>query len=614
MLYPRETQTREIKDLNGIWEFRVDSESQGRRKKWYAKPLTQTIPMPVPASYNDITQDIGIRHHVGDVWYERTFFVSPSWEHKRIVLRVGSATHHAVVWVNGKKATEHKGGFLPFEADVSDVVEIGEENRLTVVVNNVLDWTTLPPGEILDAAKRNAVINPGAPTFPANAPPIQDYFHGFFNYAGIHRPVLMLATNKKYVAGVKVNTEYKGTSGRVDYTVKTVGAGTKTTVRLVGESGRVVATGEGKSGTLAIKNVRLWKPGKPYLYKLIVDLHAAGGQLLDTYWLHVGVRTVQIKGKQFLINGKPFYFKGFGKHEDADIRGKGLDHVVNVKDMNLLKWIGANSFRTSHYPYAEEIMDLCDRLGIVVIDESPAVGLAFDPNTRATKHKAFTPERFGAETLKHHRQVMKEMIDRDSNHPCVVMWSVSNEAAVYDKGAVPYFRNLANYTRKLDPHRPVTNVMNMPASMCRVSQFFDVVSVNSYYGWYWNTGELEYIDHRLSKDLKEYYRVFKKPVILAEYGTETIPGLHTDPPQMFTEEYQCEMLTRYHEVLDKFDFVIGEHVWCFADFMMQQHLSRVMGCRKGVFTRQRDPKAAAHMLRKRWRAMKSHPPAPKGRP
>ena len=146
--------------------------------------------------------------------------------------------------------------------------------------------------------------------------------------------------------------------------------------------------------------------------------------------------------------------------------------------------------------------------------------------------------------------------------------------------------------------------MNMPASMCRVSHLFDVVCVNSYYAWYWNTGELEYIDHRLSKDLKEYYRVFKKPVIVAEYGTESIPGLHHDPPLMFTEEYQCEMLTRYHDVFDKFDFVVGEHVWCFADFMMQQHLSRVMGCRKGVFTRQRDPKAAAHMLRKRWHGMK----------
>jgi len=604
MLYPRETQTREIKDLNGIWEFRVDPKDQGRRQKWYAGPLTETIPMPVPASYNDITQDIRIRHHVGDVWYERSFFVPPSWEDKRIVLRIGSATHHAVVWVNGERVTEHKGGFMPFEADVSDVVEIGEENRLTVVVNNVLDWTTLPPGELLDAAKRNAVINPGAPTFPANAPPFQDYFHGFFNYAGIHRPVLVMAMNKKYIAGVKVNTDYKGTRGVVDYTVKTVGAGTKTTVSLVAENGRVVATAEGKTGRLAVKNVRLWKPGKPYLYKLIISLHAAGGQLLDTYWLNVGVRTVKVKGKQFLINGKPFYFKGFGKHEDADLRGKGLDHVVNVKDMNLLKWVGANSFRTSHYPYAEEIMDLCDREGIVVIDESPAVGLAFDPNTRATKSKAFSPERFGPETLKHHRQVMKEMIDRDYNHPCVVMWSVSNEAAVYDKGAVPYFRNVADYTRKLDPHRPITNVMNMPASMCRVSHLFDVVCVNSYYSWYWNTGELEYIDHRLSKDLKEYYRVFKKPVIVAEYGTESIPGLHHDPPLMFTEEYQCEMLERYHDVFDKFDFVVGEHVWCFADFMMQQHLSRVMGCRKGVFTRQRQPKAAAHMLRKRWVDMK----------
>ncbi len=424
MLYPRETQTREIKDLNGIWEFRPDFKNEGRRRKWYARPLADTIPMPVPASYNDMTQDIRIRHHVGDVWYERSFFVPRSWKDRRIVLRVGSATHHAVVWVNGEKVTEHKGGFLPFEADVSDGVEIGEENRLTMVVNNVLDWTTLPPGELLDAARRNAVINPGAPTFPADTPPFQDYFHGFFNYAGIHRPVLLLAMSRKYIAGVKVNTDYKGARGRIDYTVRTVGARTKTSVSLVAEDGSVVATAEGKNAGLAIKNVRLWKPGKPYLYKLIVSLHSEAGQLLDTYWLNVGVRTVKVRGKQFLINGKPFYFKGFGKHEDADLRGKGLDHVVNVKDVNLLKWVGANSFRTSHYPYAEELLDLCDREGIVVIDESPGVGLAFDPNTRATKHKAFSPERFGRETLKHHRQVLKEMIDRDLNHPCVVMWSV----------------------------------------------------------------------------------------------------------------------------------------------------------------------------------------------
>ena len=82
-----------------------------------------------------------------------------------------------------------------------------------------------------------------------------------------------------------------------------------------------------------------------------------------------------VEGTQFLINGKPFYFKGFGKHEDAAFRGRGLDVCLDVKDINLIHWLNANSFRTSHYPYAEEMYQLCDREGIVVIDETPAVGI-----------------------------------------------------------------------------------------------------------------------------------------------------------------------------------------------------------------------------------------------
>src|SRR6185437_16260032 len=88
-----------------------------------------------------------------------------------------------------------------------------------------------------------------------------------------------------------------------------------------------------------------------------------------------GVRTVAVRDGKFLINGEPFYFKGFGKHEDFPLYGRGFDAVVNVKDIGLLKWIGANSFRTSHYPYSEELMRLADREGLVVIDEVPAVGM-----------------------------------------------------------------------------------------------------------------------------------------------------------------------------------------------------------------------------------------------
>src|SRR6185312_5334721 len=101
MLYPQESESREVKDLSGIWNFKVDPRGTGQRDTWFAAPLVEPISMPVPASYNDITQDAAIRDHIGDVWYERTFFVPGGWTGKRVCLRFASAEHTAVVWVNG---------------------------------------------------------------------------------------------------------------------------------------------------------------------------------------------------------------------------------------------------------------------------------------------------------------------------------------------------------------------------------------------------------------------------------------------------------------------------------------------------------------------------------
>ena len=106
---------------------------------------------------------------------------------------------------------------------------------------------------------------------------------------------------------------------------------------------------------------------------------------------------------------------------------------------------------------------------------------------------------------------------------------------------------------------------------------------------------------QLERELKEWFKRFKKPVFLTEYGADTIAGLHKEPAVMFSEEYQCKMLDAYHRALDKFDFVIGEHVWNFADFATKQAIRRVDGNKKGVFTRDRRPKSAAHLLRERWR-------------
>ncbi|WP_081957294.1 beta-glucuronidase [Paenibacillus sp. FSL R7-0273] len=567
--------------------------NQGREEEWFKAPLQDTIPMPVPASYNDITQDAALRDHMGDVWYEQFFIAPRSWSGDRIVLWVGSACHHAVVWVNGVEAAVHKGGFLPFEADITELVVHGQENWVTIVVNNVLSWQTLPPGRIK--------------TFDDEKHPegyrVQEYFHDFFNYAGLHRPVKLYRTSQSYIKDITTTADIQDGTGIVHYTVEASRPEGEITVRLLDEDGVTVASGKGSSGILRVENARLWKPLQAYLYSFHAEVWGADGEREDHYQLQIGIRTVKVEGTRFLINGEPFYFKGFGKHEDSDIRGKGLDQAVNVKDMNLLRWMNANSFRTSHYPYAEELLDLADREGIVVIGEAPAVGFTFFNYN----DKVYAPDKANDETLAHHLEVLTDLIARDKNHPSVVMWSLANEAANFQEESVPYFRQLAGTARRLDPHRPITIVQWPLPDKCRVSQFFDVICVNRYYSWYQDPGALELVEHQVEWELKGWFNTFGKPVIMSEYGADAIAGFHQDPPVMFTEEYQQELLTRYHNVFDRLDFVIGEHVWAFADFATKQGITRVGGNKKGVFTRQRQPKAAAHLLRRRWSEMGEYP-------
>ncbi|RAV04096.1 beta-glucuronidase [Paenibacillus sp. YN15] len=593
MLYPKDTHSREVKELSGVWRFKADLDNVGRQEKWFAQPLTDTISMPVPASYNDITQDMAIRDHIGDVWYEEIFLIPRSWNGQRIMLRVGSACHHAVVWVNGAEAVSHKGGFLPFEADISHLVQPGAENRVTIVVNNILTWQTLPPGRI------KTFDDPRHP----EGYRIQEYFHDFYNYAGLHRPVKLYCTPKEYIQDTTVTTQVDGTAGLVQYAVQCSNPEAAVRVRLTDEAGAVVAEASGAAGTLTVENAKLWKPLAAYLYTLQVEMLDSEGALLDHYPLSVGIRTVKVEGNRFLINGEPFYFKGFGKHEDSDIKGKGLDQAVNVKDFNLLKWINANSFRTSHYPYAEEILDMADREGIVVIGEVPAVGFTFFNYN----DKVYTPEMANDETLAHHKDVLADMIARDKNHPSIVMWSLANEAATFQEEAVPYYKEVSDLARKLDASRPITIVEWALPDKCQVAQMFDVICVNRYYSWYNDPGALDLIEHQIEWELTGWHRNFNKPVIMSEYGADAIAGFHQDPPVMFTEEYQCELLTRYHNVFDRLDFVIGEHVWAFADFATKQGTTRINGNKKGVFTRQRQPKMAAKLLKDRWAEMGTYP-------
>ena len=587
MLYPYGSESREVKDLSGVWQFKWDKDNVGMLEKWYEKALEVKELIPVPASYNDITQNSEIRDHIGDVWYETQVIIPKSWSSQRIVLRFGSITHLGHVWVNGKFVISHKGGYLPFEALINDYIEPGKKNRITVCVNNILDWQTLPPGEVVELVDEYK--------YPEGTR-MQKYFHDFYNYAGIHRPVKLYTTPQSFIEDLTVKTKVEGNKGIINYEVVSQGVG-EVTMQLFDKEGKMVAEAKGSQGMLVVEAPILWQPLKSYLYKLVAKLTNEVEE--DVYSLKVGIRTIKVEGNQFLINDRPFYFKGFGKHEDMNLKGKGLDDVLNIKDFNLMNWIGANSFRTSHYPYAEEILDLADEYGLVVIDESPAVGMTFFNETDLV----FIPERVNNQTKEHHLEVMRELINRDKNRTCVVMWSVANEPSSWEEGARSYFKDIIEETRRLDSTRAVTMVtyaFPYGTRFCKVSDMVDVICINKYYSWYEDSGRLDLIEYQAEKELKLWHEYFNKPIIMTEYGADSIVGFHQDPPVMFTEEYQIEMIKHFNNVFDRLDFVIGEHIWAFSDFATKQGTTRIIGNRKGVFTRDRAPKSIAYVLKERW--------------
>ncbi len=350
-------------------------------------------------------------------------------------------------------------------------------------------------------------------------------------------------------------------------------------------------------------DAHLWSPGSPYLYDLRVEL-VDGGEVLDRYSLPVGIRTVRIDGTRFLINDEPFYFKGFGMHEDHLVRGKGHDAASMVHDFALLEWTGANSFRTSHYPYAEEVLDHADRLGLVVIDETAAVGMnlaigggMFLGATRVT----FSDDTIGDATAAAHARHLEELVARDKNHPSVVLWSVANEPESNTPESRDYFAPLFDLVRRLDPTRPVgfVNVLLAPPDACLVTELADVVMVNRYYGWYLGF-DLDEAEAGLEAELNAWADRHGKPIIVTEYGGDAVAGLRSVTAEPWTEEYQVDLLDTYHRVFDRVDAVVGEHVWNFADFATSPSILRVDGNKKGVFTRDRQPKAAAYVLKERW--------------
>ena len=595
LLYPLNTLTRTSMRLDGMWRFQIDWDEKGDDEKWQdGIPGDEMI--PVPASFQDFYTDKRVREFTGDIWYESTVFIPSGMKGSDVFLRFGAATHRAWVYLNGEKVGEHEGGFLPFLVDITKASRYGEKNKLVVKVNNELTETNSPCGRTITLSDGRKMTKP--------------YFD-FYNYSGLQRSVYLISTPKNSIFDIDLSYKVKNSDAEISYEVRTKGEG-DVSLSLYDEDGNAVASIEGRKGTFTLKNAHLWQVRNAYLYNLKVELKDRD-ELLDVYELPIGIREVKIEGTSFLINGSPVYLKGFGKHEDSDIVGRGFNIGVMKRDFELMKWIGANSFRTSHYPYDEEIYRMADREGFLIIDEVPAVGLFeslvnfLDAGT-GKGAKSFFSKPTTPILLKSHLRAVEEMIARDKNHPSVIAWSLLNEPESTDENSVPYFKEVFEKAHELDPQkRPRTFAMesNSSTTRCKCHHFSDFISLNRYYGWYILGGyEISEAEIKFRKEMDDWAALnLNKPFIFSEYGADTMPSEHKLPSVMWSQEYQCEVLNMLHSVFDSYDFVKGEQIWNFADFQTTEGLMRVNGNKKGVFTRQRQPKDAAFLLKKRWESL-----------
>ncbi len=577
MLYPQNNALRQCIDLSGFWDFRPDPDRAGSARGWMAG-FSGGRPIAVPGSWNSQVDDV--RNYLGDCWYQTRFSLPWVWQEKRVHLRFGSVNYLAEVWLNGVRLGEHEGGHLPFAFDVTPLLH-AEDNLLVVRVDAALAPDRVPPGNV-PPDPRDAFANTQHPATSFD----------FFPFAGIHRPVLLYATAPGAITDLTVVTAIDGARGIVHVRLERLPdqtARARLTLRGYGAEivEEAVAVDESAETALTVPGAALWSSKSPALYDLTVEL-LHGAEAFDRYTLPVGIRTVAVEDDHLLLNGQPIYLRGFGRHEDFPVVGRGYLPALVIKDYELMRWVGANSFRTTHYPYSEQMMDLADRLGFLVIDETPAVGLFFRADGLERRMAVW-------------KQQTRELIARDKNHPAVILWSLANEPHSSRPEARACFQEVFELARALDPTRPVTFVSHLGSADAAID-LSDVICLNRYRGWYTECGQLDEGVRVLSAELDALHEKYPGPMIITEFGADAVTGTHMQPPEMFSEEYQADMIMGYLDLFRQKPYIAGEHVWNLCDFKTAQAIHRVGAMNlKGIFTQDRRPKLAAHRLRERWK-------------
>lgn len=484
--------------------------------------FAQSPTMAIPGDWN--SQADKLQLYEGSVWLRRQFTAAPQ-AGKSYYLYFGAVNYEAHVYLNGKKLGTHRGGFTPFQFDVGAALRAGE-NTLIVKVSNVRQQDQIP------------TLNTD-----------------WWNYGGITRDVLLAEVPENHISDYKVQLA-KGKLGRIEGYVQLAGpqrASQTVTLRIpeAGVEQRVQTDADGRAAIgVNVAKLRLWSPEQPFLYK--VELASAGDSVKD----RIGLRTIETRGRDILLNGKPIFLRGISLHDEnplipGRLRGEG--------DMRMmLQWakeLNANYVRLAHYPHSETMLRLADEMGLMVWAEVPVYWTISwtNPDTYANAH-----------------QQLKDLIVRDKNRASVVIWSIGNETPV-SEARNAFMGKLAATARALDDTRLVAaalevhRVGNEVTVADPLGDALDLVSFNEYAGWYWsNTKEMLNFHFNIGAN---------KPVVITEFGADALAGFHADDATRWSEEYQDLLYRNQITMLSAIPGLRGMTPWILVDFRSPKRLN-----------------------------------------
>jgi beta-glucuronidase len=562
----REHDLRVVTDLSGVWDFaflgEVDPETIAVGDIPFDTPLGMNT-AAVPGCFDATPAYAGQR---GLVAYRRSIVLADTTPHR---LYLAGVHHWCRVFVDGEPLRDHAGGFTRFPADLRGHMPGVAE--LVILVDNRFDFL--------------------------RSPLHLEYFD-WYHFGGIAGGAELHRLGELWIDSVQVTTlSISPPTLQIKVAYSGVGTPEGTGLEIsLGERPLISETlsldqPEGViERTIEIRDAALWSPEDPNLHLVHVRLGS------DDLRTRIGIRSVEVRGQEILINGTPVRLLGFNRHAAHPQFGHALPEMVQLSDVQQLRDLGANFVRGSHYPQDASFLDLCDEAGLCVWSE--AIGW---------QHTALhlTDAHFTAAQVVH----IDEMVAADYNHASIIMWGVLNESHSHDPACRSAYAELLGRLRQLDQTRPVLYASNHPfEDLC--FDLVDIIAVNCYPGWYGS--EIALIPEELDRIVAHVdgpQGQSGKPLIISEIGAGAIYGWRDQNGARWTEQYQVELLDKVinHLFVDRERFA-GLAIWQFCDIRASQAVQKILGRprgfnNKGVVDEYRRPKMAYETVRRAFRAL-----------